>query len=172
MVAVTRVEETWYLLKTKPRQEKRATENLRRQNIECFCPEVWVEKILRGKKCQILEALFPGYLFVNFTNASSSIRCINSTRGVQNFVSFGVTPARVPFALIQELKEKTKPSCDLLILNLPKKGDKLKVIDGPFNGTNVIFSKPSGEERAEVLLNMMNQQVKASIEYAYLVEVD
>ena len=172
MVSVISVEETWYLLKTKPRQEKRATENLRRQNIECFCPEVWVEKILRGKKSQILETLFPGYLFVNFKNAPSSIHCINSTRGVQSFVSFGGSSARVPFALIQELKEKTKPSQNLLILNLPKRGDKLKVIDGPFNGINVIFSKPSGEDRAEVLLNMMNQQVKASIKYANLVEVN
>ena len=34
---------------------------------------------------------------------------------------------------------------------------------------NVIFSKPSGEERAEVLLNIMNQRVKASIKYANLV---
>ena len=65
-----RVEETWYLLKTRPRQEKRALENLRSQNIECFCPEVWIEKVLRGKKCQILEILFPGYLFVNFKNSS------------------------------------------------------------------------------------------------------
>ena len=169
MVAMMRVEETWYLLKIRPRQEKRATENLRRQNIECFCPEVWVEKILRGKKCQILEILFPGYIFVNFKNASSSIHCVNSTRGVQSFVSFGATPARVPFALIQELKEKTKPSENILISNLPKRGDKLRVTDGPFNGMNVVFSQPSGDQRAEVLLNMMNQQVKASIQYTNLV---
>ena len=169
MVAIMSVEDTWYLLKTRPRQENRAIENLRRQNIECFCPEVWVEKISRGKKCQILEILFPGYLFVNFKNASSSIHCANSTRGVQSFVSFGGIPARVPFALIQELKEKTKPSENILISNFPKRGDKLKVIDGPLNGMSVVFSQPNGDERAEVLLNMMNQQVKASIQYSNLV---
>lgn len=169
MSKITSVEEKWFLVKTKTRQENRAMENLRRQNVECYCPEVLVEKILRGKKSKIIEILFPGYLFVNFRNPASLIHSVKNTRGVQSFVSFGGTPARVPFALIQELKEKTKLSQNLLIVNLLKKGDKLKVIGGPFNGINVIFSKQSGEERAEVLLNLMNQQVKTSIKYANLV---
>ena len=166
------VEEKWFLIKTKTRQEKRAMENLQRQHAECYCPEVFVEKIFRGKKSQVIEILFPGYLFVNFRNPASSIQSVKNTRGVQSFVSFGGLPAWAPYALIQELKEKTKPSENLLISNLPKKGDKLKVTDGPFNGISVIFSQPNGDERAEVLLNMMNQQVKASIRYSNLVNVN
>ena len=163
------VEEKWFLLKTKTRQEKRAMENLQRQYAECYCPEVFVEKIIRGKKSQVIEILFPGYLFVNFRNPASSTQAVKNTRGVQSFVSFGGAPVNVPSALIQELKEKTKPSENLLISNLPKRGDKLKVIDGPFNGMSVVFSQPNGDERAEVLLNIMNQQVKASIHYSNLV---
>ena len=166
------VEEKWFLLKTKMRQEKRAMENLQRQHAECYCPEVFVEKIIRGKKSQAIEILFPGYLFVNFRNPRTPVHSVKNTRGVQSFVSFGGSPARVPFALIQELKEKTKPSGNLLITNLRKRGDKLKVIDGPFNGMSVVFSKPNGDERAEVLLNMMNQQVKASIQCSNLVAVN
>ena len=169
MGKIVGVEEEWFLLKTKTRQEKRAMENLKRQRAECYCPEVLVEKIIRGKKSQVIEILFPGYLFVNFRNPESSILSVKNTRGVHSFVSFGGTPARVPSQLIQELKEKTKPSQNLLISNLPKRGDKLKVTDGPFNGMSVVFSKPNGDERAEVLLNIMNQQVKASIQYSNLV---
>lgn len=172
MSKITSVEEKWFLLKAKTRQEKRAMENLQRQYAECYCPEVFVEKIIRGKKSQVVEILFPGYLFVNFRNPASSINSVKNTRGVQSFVSFGGTPARVPYALIQELKEKTKPSENLLISNFPKRGDKLKVIDGPFNGISVVFSQPNGDERAEVLLNIMNQRVKASIRYSNLVTDD
>ena len=169
MIIMRKVEEKWFLLKTKTRQEKRAMENLQRQHAECYCPEVFVEKIFRGKKSQVFEVLFPGYLFVNFRNPRSPLHSVKNTRGVQNFVSFGGSPARVPCALIQELKEKTKPSENLLISNLPKRGDKLKVTGGPFEGISVVFSQPNGDERAEVLLNMMNQQVKASISYSNLV---
>ena len=165
------IDEKWYLLKTKIKQEKRAMENLQRQYAECYCPEVLVEKIFRGKKSQVIEILFPGYLFVNFTNPASSIDSAKSTRGVQSFVSFGGTPAQVPAALIQELREQTKPSENFLISNLPKRGDKLKVTDGPFNGMSVEFFQPNGEDRAEVLLKLMNQQVKASIQYSNLAAV-
>ena len=99
------VEEKWFLLKTKTRQEKRAMENLQRQYAECYCPEVFVEKIFHGKKSQIIEILFPGYLFVNFGNPESSPRSVKNTRGVRSFVSFGGNPARVSSALIEELKE-------------------------------------------------------------------
>ena len=167
----TIIKEQWYLLKTKTRQEKRALENLQRQHIECYCPEILVEKIFRGKKSQIIEILFPGYLFVNFRNPASSFNSVNSTRGVQRFVSFGGAPARVPLTLIQELREKTKPSKRILISSLPNRGDELKVADGPFNGMNVIFCHSNGEKRAEVLLNIMNQQVRASIQYSSLVTV-
>ena len=169
MSKVIIIEKEWFLLKTKTRQEKRAMENLQRQHIDCYCPEASVEKILRGKKSQVIEILFPGYLFINFRNPESSIQSVKNTRGVQSFVSFGGHPAWVPSALIQELKEKTKPSENLIISNLPKRGDKLKVTGGPFEGISVVFSQPNGDERAEVLLNMMNQQVTASISYSNLV---
>ena len=162
-------EEPWFLLKTKTRQEKRAMENLRRQHVECYCPEVLVEKIFRGKKTQAIEILFPGYLFVNFRDPASNPHSVKNTRGVQSFVSFGGSPAKVPYMLIQELKEKAKLQENLLISSVPKRGDKLKVIDGPFRGISVVFFQPNGDQRAEVLLNMMNQRVKASIQFSNLV---
>ena len=168
----TNVKEKWYLLKTKRRQEKRAKENLERQNADCFCPEVLVEKIFRGKKSQGIEILFPGYLFVNFRDPASSIASVNNTRGVEGFVSFGGIPAQVPFPIIQQLREKTKPSENLLISKLPKRGDTLKVRTGPLNGMNVVFWQTNGEQRAEVLLDIMNQQVKASIKYSNLVAIN
>ena len=163
--------ETWYLLKTKARQEKRAIENLKRQHVKCYCPEISVEKILRGKKSKIIEILFPGYLFANFEHSAISMKSVNSTRGVKNFVSFGGNPARVPSALIQELREKIEYTENVVISNLPKRGDKLKVINGPFNGMSVIFFQPDGDKRAEVLINMMDHQVKASIQYSRLVTI-
>ena len=47
----------WYLIKTKPRQEKTAKQNLENQNYEVFCP---IAKINNR-----LVVLFPGYLFVS-----------------------------------------------------------------------------------------------------------
>ena len=58
---------SWFLLRTKARQEKRAKDHLERQHIEVFCPEVNVEIINRGKVSIASEILFPGYLFIRIT---------------------------------------------------------------------------------------------------------
>ena len=44
--------ESWFLLQTKPRQEIRAIENLERQGVVSFCPQISVEKLSRGKRIQ------------------------------------------------------------------------------------------------------------------------
>ena len=40
----------WLLLQLKPRQEMRALENLERQQAQCYCPKIQVEKLRRGKR--------------------------------------------------------------------------------------------------------------------------
>ena len=43
----------WLLLQVKPRQEMRALENLERQQGECYCPLIQVEKLSRGKRIHV-----------------------------------------------------------------------------------------------------------------------
>ncbi len=55
----------WLLLQVKPRQELRALENLERQQAQCYCPKIQVEKLRCGKRIQVKEVLFAGYIFIN-----------------------------------------------------------------------------------------------------------
>jgi len=43
----------------------RALENLQRQGDECYCPQILIEKLSRGKRTEVEEALFPGYLLTH-----------------------------------------------------------------------------------------------------------
>ena len=54
----------WFLLQTKVKQEQRAAENLERQGVVSFCPMIRIDKISRGRRAEVLDVLFPGYLFV------------------------------------------------------------------------------------------------------------
>ena len=158
----------WYLLKTKVRQEKRAMDHLERQNIEVFCPEIYVEIVKKGEISSVSEVLFPGYLFIKLSNLSRSANSIRSTRGVLNFVSFGESIATVPHALIAALRERVATLEKKSISKIPKKGDKLFISSGSFRGVNVIFSQPDGAKRAIVLIKIMNQEIKASMKYSDL----
>ncbi len=80
----------WYLLHTKPRQEKHALQHLQNQAYEVYLPLVQVEKIPQGVKRLVEEALFPRYLFLQLDVAGSqSWASIRSTVGVSQLVKFG-----------------------------------------------------------------------------------
>jgi transcriptional antiterminator RfaH len=162
----------WFLLQTKSRQESRAVENLERQGVDSFCPMVRVEKVSRGTRVVKQEVLFPGYLFVNFNQTSVSATTVRSTRGVSHFVTCAGSPVMVPDTLIDQLQKRTDINNQEIVSNLPQLGDQLEVIDGPFRGLNAVFTEIDGNQRAVVLINLLNQQVKASLPFSSLSNKD
>lgn len=159
----------WFLVQTKPQQESRALENLQQQGVNAFCPRVLVEKLSRGKRKVSKEVLFPNYLFVEIDQEAVSPLSINYTRGVNRIVSFGNNPSQVPDQLILQLKERIDLSDQSMITELPKKGENLEVLDGPFRGLNAIFSQIDGDSRALVLITILSQKVKAVLPLSSLV---
>ena len=158
--------ESWFLLQTKPRQEIRAVENLERQGVVSFCPQISVEKLSRGKRIQVQEVLFPGYLFISFNYQTITSTTIRSTRGVSHFVTSSGSPVQVPQQLIDGLKQRVAVGGVEASPNLPKSGDKLEILEGPFRGLDAIFSQPDGASRAIILIKLLNQQVKATLPFS------
>ena len=156
----------WLLLQVKPRQEMRALENLERQQGECYCPLIQVEKLSRGKRIHVEEALFPGYFFINFDPEQSNLTytAIRSSRGVSKIVSFGAGPIKVPETLIAQIKHREQAdSIGILAKDLPQAGDNINITEGPFRGLKAVFSHTDGIQRSIVLINLLNQQAPTSL---------
>lgn len=154
--------EKWYLLYCKRGQLERAVENLARQNVTCMTPMTEMEKIVRGKRTVVTEALFPNYLFVKFDHEQIHTTTIQSTRGVSHFIRFGTLPAEVPEEII-ELIQQT-PVCHTQSPDLPSRGDSVVITDGIFAGVKAIFNEPNGESRSILLLNILNTTVAKLID--------
>jgi transcriptional antiterminator RfaH len=156
----------WLLLQVKPRQEMRALENLERQQGMCYCPLIQVEKLSRGKRIHAEEALFPGYIFINFDPQKSNLTytAIRSSRGVSKIVRFGDEPAKVPESLILQIKDCEKVNLPPLNApNLPQKGDAVIIVEGPFKGLQAVYSQTDGQQRSIVLISLLHQQAPTSL---------
>ena len=156
----------WLLLQVKPRQEMRALENLERQQAQCYCPKIQVEKLRRGKRVQVEEALFPGYLFINSQPKHTGLTytSIRSSRGVNKIVGFGAEPIKVPEALIMQIRHREhRNSLGLIAKDLPQAGDDINITEGPFKGLKAVFSHTDGLQRSIVLINLLNQKTPASL---------
>ena len=141
----------WYLIKTKPRQEKIAKQNLENQGYVTFCP---ITKINNK-----LVILFPGYLFTQLNDKTQNWSPINSTKGVSHFVKFGLNFAKVPTSVIKFIKTNQHITTEKLInLNQFKPGDKVQISDGVFKNYMAIFKSYKSDERIILLMNLLGKE--------------
>jgi transcriptional antiterminator RfaH len=158
---------TWYVVRTKPRQETRARLNLENQDINAFLPEITLQKIRRGKRTDVTEPLFPGYIFAELDDYAGKFHKVRSTFGVAKLLTFGENPATIPDALIEEMRhvsattqQKAQESA------MPQVGEKVEITYGPFKGFMAEIVQLDGESRCIVLLNWLQKEVKASLEFS------
>lgn len=154
----------WYLVHSKPRQERVALENLERQLFPCYLPVLRSEKVRRGALSVIEEPLFTRYLFVQLETDSSarSWAPIHSTRGVARLVRFGSEPARVSDELIAALRQREVQTPE--VKRLFQSGQSVRITEGPFAGVEGIFQMADGQLRAMVLIELLSRPVAVSVD--------
>lgn len=157
----------WYLLYCKRGEQQRAKAHLENQNVECFYPEIEVEKIIRGKKKAIKEPLFPCYMFVRFDfEEGPTFTTVRSTRGVSDFIRFGGEPKVLSGDLIYSLKliNEDCMKSKSLVECLPEIGQKVSIKEGPFVGVDAIYKEADGEKRSILLITLINKKVEIKVD--------
>ena len=146
----------WYLIKTKPKQEKTAITNLQNQSYHVYCPS--------GKINSKVVMLFPGYLFIYLDATTENFSPIRSTKGVSNFVRFGLNYANISNKLIDFIKyNEIDTAKKIKKFNDFKSGDKVEITEGIFKNCVAIFQSLKSDERVLLLINLMGQQQSIKI---------
>lgn len=148
---------TWYVLRTKARQEDRAIAHLENQSFTVYCP--WLIR-----KDGSREALFTNYLFIQFESFerfADAFTRIRSTRGVQTFVKYGENWASAGQELIDLLKYREN---GFRHVPLFQRDQEVVINDGPFKGIEAVYLCPDGEQRALVLLTILNRPTTLKVE--------
>lgn len=158
----------WFLVYTKPNQEKVAKHNLQNQGFRVFLP-----LIIRHKKrnkfeeVKIIEALFPRYLFIKINPKVDDISFIRSTFGVSKLVLFGdVSVSSVPKKVINELKNllDSKDTFEEQIIEEDyQPGDELVIKKGAAKGMKAVFMANSGKNRVKLLIQRINKSISADL---------
>jgi transcriptional antiterminator RfaH len=148
---------SWYAIRTRPRQEERALENLIYWGIETLAPR------LEGNPARHHSHLFPGYIFARF-EGFQMLHNIRFTRGVAYVVSFGGVPAPINDELIAEIQVRMDKTNVIRNENALSPGDKVMIQSGLLRDFVGVFERnvPSAE-RVQILLR--------SVAYSAHVEV-
>jgi transcriptional antiterminator RfaH len=152
----------WYVVRCKAREDARAIEHLGNQGFDAFSPTCAVMRRVGTVRRKVVEPMFPGYGFVRLSPTRHDWSVLRSTRGVLCLVRFGTHAPRVSDALIERLRELDAVELEAPVARL-KAGDKVRLLDGPFAGLEGVFTQRDGEQRACVLLEYMQRQVRVTV---------
>ncbi|MEH3021494.1 MAG: transcription/translation regulatory transformer protein RfaH [Pseudomonas oryzihabitans] len=150
----------WYLVQTKPNQESRAEENLLRQGFVCFRPQRQRQPSARSRVASS-ESLFPGYLFIQLDDVNDNWYPIRSTRGVNRIVAFGSQPTAVSQAIIDAIRERLAAPTGPAPAHQP--GAAVRVQYSPALEMDAVFLSPDGDERAIILLRILQREQRVSV---------
>ena len=153
----------WYAVSTKPHQEKQAELHIKQYGIECFLPLLKENKIIRRTRKEVIEPLFPGYLFARF-DPDKHCRAVSYATGVRKVVEFGSGPVELDATMIDAIKERLNNGYVTLMSARLVQGQVVHINGGPLAGLEAVFVREmTDRNRVILLLNTMGLHAKLNM---------
>jgi transcription antitermination factor NusG len=152
----------WYVIHTKPRNEKKVFEQINNKEIEVFLPLIQTVRYWSDRKKKLMVPLFPGYVFVN-TDENDRLKAIANTYGALRYVMYRKRPAVVSDKEIINIK---------LSLQAPEKikieekqimeGDLVEITGGIFKGLSGYIKEIRGHYK--IIVNILELNSTFSVQ--------
>lgn len=155
----------WYLVYAKARQEEMAAAGLEEQGYAVYLPKLKVRRRRRGRDAELLQPLFPRYLFAAPGRNGQPIGPVQYTRGVQKLVRFGTVYLPVPDTIVNALKRREDPETGVHHLRSRRiePGTRVRITSGAFAGIEAIFEARTARDRVTVLLELLGQPTRTEV---------
>ncbi len=165
----------WYVVHTYSGHENRVAtaikqrveaEHLEHKIYAVLVPTQDRIEIRAGKKENVKEKIFPGYILVKMVLDDASWLAVRTTQGVTSFVGIGNRPTPIPeheVKTIVRFMEQGAPSTfkDIFAIN-----DTVKIIDGPFSEfIGKIDSVDKEKGKVRVLVSIFGRETPVELDF-------
>jgi transcription elongation factor/antiterminator RfaH len=153
----------WYVIQTKPGDERRVEGNLVNQEIEDFLPLFEAHHYVNGKMVPRIKPLFPNYLFARL-NLKEDYNRVKWTRGVSKILGTREGPVPISEKVVRAIRERVGEDKLVRLEEEWREGDEVQIVSGPFKELVGIFQKKMSERgRVRILLNLIGVDVPVQI---------
>jgi transcriptional antiterminator NusG len=165
----------WYAIHTYAGYENAVERNLK-QRVESLgmqdkifnvlVPTEKVVKVKNGKRQEVDEKFYPGYVLVDMIVTDDSWYVVRNTPRVTGFVGAGTTPvpmsqAEIDAIMVRMNKDDTKHNIQVAV------GDLIIVNEGPFKDFEGTVSEVDAERgKVKVLVNMFGRETPFELDFA------
>lgn len=150
----------WYVLYTKPRNEKKVTGKLTEMGFTVYCPLVTVVKQWSDRKKKSQEPLLPSYVFIQIEDSKRDQ--VFQVSGIVRYLYWLGKPAVVKDLEIQTLKDWTQRSSLPLQVQKWVPGSKITLTEGLFKGVDAVVKEQRGN-KVQLILESLGMVVISEI---------
>lgn len=152
----------WYALRLRSRFEFSVRDTLRAAGIEEFLPTMATESRWSDRTAIVTRALFPGYLFARFDDATAAADIV-ATRGVVEILSIGLRPEPISDDAIADLRRAVESRA--IVGTCPYvAGSTVRVKSGPFAGIEGIVTRVKDGALLTIPMPILGRSVNVAID--------
>jgi transcription termination/antitermination protein NusG len=173
-------EKRWYVIHTYSGYEESVVKNLKQRAesfgmedkiFEVIVPREKKIRIKNGKRKEIEEKLYPGYVLVEMIVTDESWYVVRNTPNVTGFVGAGVTPVPLSQKEVDVLMGRIKQEVPEMEMNI-EEGDSIKITDGPFKDFDGKVSQVDKERgKLKVLVNMFGRDTSVELDFLQIKKI-
>lgn len=161
---------SWFVAYTMVAAEAKAERDVREAGFEAFAPTITKTVIKHGRRRDLLEPVFPRYIFVCFDRERDDWGLIQELRHIQFIIRNNMMPAKVPTIVVDRLKRATDAGVFSSKSALVD-GDSVEIEEGPFRDLIGKVKSASPRKRVKVLLNILGRDTTVDIDACFLKKI-
>ncbi|NMB57308.1 transcription termination/antitermination factor NusG [Candidatus Beckwithbacteria bacterium] len=170
----TDIRAKWYVVHTYSGHENKVAQALKQRvesmDLTDYIHEVLIPtqnkiKIQKGKKLEIAEKVFPGYILVKMVLNDQAWLTVRTTNGVTTFIGMDNKPTPISKKEVEAIKK-------FMVQEAPKyktiftPGDAVKIIDGPFNDfLGNVQSVDEDKGKVKVLVSIFGRETPVELDF-------
>ena len=156
--------ERWYLAHTLPNKEATVVMRLSAQGFRNFLPRR-IKTVRHARRIREVNApVFPRYIFVALDLDRHQWRSVNGTIGVSSLFMAEDRPLPVPAGVVETLIMSADRTGRLRFAQDLRKGQKVRLVNGPFADALGVLDRLDNKGRIEVLLDIMGKGVRVRLQ--------
>ena len=160
------MDKQWIVVRSKPRSEKVAHNELVKKNIESYLPLLKERRKWSDRKKWVEFPLFSSYLFARIDIKDSIF--VLQTQGVNTIVKFGKQIAIVQNSVIEAIRLAMEGGYQLEPVEYFVEGNIVEVVAGPMKGVKGIVAKLKGQNRLIIKIDAIQQALSIQIESKFI----
>lgn len=118
-----------------------------------------------GKRRTVERHIFPGYVLVNLILTEESWYVVRNTPGVTGFVGMGNSPTPLRPEEVAQIVKRMEAESPTVKVTF-KKGERVRIIDGPFNDFRGVVSEIDMERtKVRVMVSFFGRETPVELDF-------